>query len=221
MTRRSPTRSTRSRARKLYLQLFGPIDGQVQGLQASGVRARRPDAAAAALSVDQPARQGLDAYLARQAKADADPFDMRGVDWLGRGREISISVSPRSFLDLRAIAPSHARRAYLGLGTNTRGDVAAGGRRCRRMRLAARPPGRRRSRRTSWRSARRAFGPANSEIITGAAFTDTALLNDDGHRQLPDPALRHPRAGDGAAARLPAAAGAGHRRSAARVRTGC
>ena len=44
---------------------------------------------------------------------------MRGIDWLGRGREVSISVSPRSFLDLRAIAPSRARRAYLGVGTNT------------------------------------------------------------------------------------------------------
>src|SRR5438552_1501019 len=75
------------RARKLYLQLFGPIDADVQE--------------------------------ARQQQADADPFDMRGVDWLGRGREISISVGPRAFLDMRAIAPSHARRAYLGLGTNT------------------------------------------------------------------------------------------------------
>ena len=36
-----------------------------------------------------------------------------GVDmgWLGRGRQVSISVSPRSFLDLRAIAPSRARNA--------------------------------------------------------------------------------------------------------------
>jgi CHAT domain-containing protein len=164
------------RARKLYLQVFGAVDGQVQGLkhlvfEPDGPMLQLPPY----LLISR--QQGLDAYLARQAKADADPFDMRGIDWLGRGREISISVSPRSFLDLRAIAPSHARRAYLGLGTNAvvmSRPVAAVADECDWPL-------------TTWQApissaelaiGQAAFGPANSEIITGAAFTDTALLND-------------------------------------------
>jgi CHAT domain-containing protein len=164
------------RARKLYLQLFGAIDGPVQGLkhlvfEPDGPMLQLPPY----LLISR--QQGLDAYLARQAKADADPFDMRGIDWLGRGREVSISVSPRSFLDLRAIAPSRARRAYLGLGTNTSvvsRPVAAVADECDWPL-------------TTWQApispaelaiGQAAFGAANSQIITGAAFTDTALLSD-------------------------------------------
>ena len=81
-------------------------------------------------------QQGLDAYLARQAKADADPFDIRGIDWLGRGREVSISVSPRSFLDMRAIAPSRARQRLSRARHQYAVVLAADGRGGRRMRLA-------------------------------------------------------------------------------------
>ena len=164
------------RARKLYLQLFGAIDGEVQGLkhlvfEPDGPMLQLPPY----LLITRQA--GLDAYLARQAKADADPFDMRGIDWLGRGREFSISVSPRSFLDMRAIAPSRARRAYLGVGTNTpvlARPVAAVADECDWPL-------------TTWQApikpdelaiGQAAFGPQNSKIVTGAAFTDTALLAD-------------------------------------------
>ncbi len=51
-------------------------------------------------------------------RADADAFDFTGVDWLGRGREVSIAVSPRGFLDIRALKPSTAAKNYLGLGHN-------------------------------------------------------------------------------------------------------
>ena len=163
------------RARKLYLQLFGAIDGEVQGLkhlvfEPDGPMLQLPPY----LLITR--QQGLDAFLARQSKADADPFDMRGIDWLGRGREVSISVSPRSFLDLRAIAPSHARRAYLGLGTNSMvvsRPVAAVADECDWPL-------------TTWQApikpdelaiGQAAFGPANSTVVTGDAFTDTALLN--------------------------------------------
>jgi CHAT domain-containing protein len=165
------------RARKLYLQLFGTIDGQVQGLkhlifEPDGPMLSLPPY----LLITRQA--GLDAYLARQQKPDADPFDMRGIDWLGRGREVSISVSPRSFLDLRAIAPSHARRAYLGLGTNTMvlsRPVAAVADECDWPL-------------TTWQRpisadelavGQAAFGAANSKIETGDAFTDTGLLAED------------------------------------------
>ncbi|MEO7410956.1 MAG: CHAT domain-containing protein, partial [Sphingomicrobium sp.] len=105
-------------ARSLYLDLFAPIDGEVQALkhlvfEPDGPMLQLPPYLLIAK------QGGLDAYKSRQQVANADPFDMRGVDWLGRGREISISVSPRSFLDVRAIAPSRARNAYLGLGDNT------------------------------------------------------------------------------------------------------
>jgi CHAT domain-containing protein len=164
------------RARKLYLQLFAPIDGEIQGLkhlvfEPDGPMLQLPPYLLIARQA------GLDAYLARQGKADADPFDMRGIDWLGRGREVSISVSPRSFLDLRAIAPSRARRAYLGVGTNSlvvSRPVAAVADECDWPL-------------TTWQApispaelaiGQAAFGPANSTVVTGDAFTDTALLND-------------------------------------------
>ena len=164
------------RARKLYLQLFGGIDGEVQGLkhlvfEPDGPMLQLPPY----LLITR--QQGLDAYLARQAKADADPFDMRGIDWLGRGREVSISVSPRSFLDMRAIAPSRARQAYLGVGTNTvvlSRPVAAVADECDWPLTTWQAP----IKADELAIGQQAFGPANSTVITGDAFTDTALLND-------------------------------------------
>lgn len=164
------------RARKLYLQLFGPVDGQVQGLkhlvfEPDGPMLQLPPY----LLITKQA--SLDAYLARQSRPDADPFDMRGIDWLGRGREVSISVSPRSFLDMRAIAPSHARRAYLGLGTNTMAfarPVAAVADECDWPLVTWQRP----IAADELAIGQAAFGPANSEVITGDNFTDTALLND-------------------------------------------
>ena len=163
------------RARKLYGQLFGAVDGEIRGLkhlifEPDGPMLQLPPY----LLITEQA--GLDAYLARQARPDFDPFDMRGIAWLGRGREVSISVSPRSFLDMRAIAPSRAKRAYLGVGTNSVAvsrPVAAVADECDWPL-------------TTWQApikpdelaiGQAAFGAANSTIITGAAFTDTALLN--------------------------------------------
>jgi len=164
-------------ARSLYLDLFGSIDGEVQGLkhlvfEPDGPMLQLPPY----LLITKQA--GLDAYAARQKLPNADEFDMRGIDWLGRGREVSISVSPRSFLDVRAIAPSRAREAYLGLGDNTPvtiKPVAAVADDCDWPVQ-------------TWQSpispaeltlASAVFGPANSKLMTGAAFTDTALLKDN------------------------------------------
>jgi CHAT domain-containing protein len=164
------------RARKLYLQLFGPVDGDVQGLRHLVFE---PDGPMLQLPpyVLITRQAGLDAYLARQAKPDADPFDMRGIDWLARGREVSISVSPRSFLDMRAIAPSRARRAYLGVGTNTMvlsRPMAAVADECDWPLSTWQAP----IKPDELAIGQAAFGPANSTVITGDAFTDTALLND-------------------------------------------
>ena len=59
-----------------------------------------------------------------QAGGDAD-FDFRGISWLGRDRDISTSVSPRSFAQLRSAPPSAGRKEYLGLGENTPPSASA------------------------------------------------------------------------------------------------
>ncbi|WP_309601557.1 CHAT domain-containing protein [Sphingomonas sp.] len=163
-------------ARSLYLDLFAPIDGEVQALkhlvfEPDGPMLQLPPYLLIAK------QGGLDAYKARQKLVNADEFDMRGVDWLGRGREISISVSPRSFLDVRAIAPSRARNAYLGLGDNapiTVKPVAAVADDCDWPVQQWQTP----ISSAELTLASAVFGPSNSKLLTGAAFTDTALLQD-------------------------------------------
>ncbi|MCL6698695.1 CHAT domain-containing protein [Sphingomonas sp. NSE70-1] len=162
------------RARGLYVTLFGPVDSEVRALKHLVFE---PDGPMLQLPPSLlPATQaGVDAYKARAAKSDADAFDFTGVDWLGRGREVSISVSPRSFLDMRSIAPSRARQAYLGLGENavafTR-PVAAVADECDwpiamwQIPIPA----------DELRVAEARFGDAQSDLITGAAFNDSALL---------------------------------------------
>jgi CHAT domain-containing protein len=164
-----------ARARAMYLSLFGPIDAEMHGLkhlvfEPDGPMLQLPPYL---LPISQ---TGVDAYAARAAKAGGDPFDFTGVDWLGRGREVSISVSPRSFLDMRAIQPSHARRAYLGLGQNevalTR-PMAAVADECDwpiamwQVPISA----------DELKLAEARFGPQQSRIVTGAAFNDAALLS--------------------------------------------
>ena len=166
-------------ARSLYLELFGSIDGEVQALkhlvfEPDGPMLQLPPCLLIAK------QSGLDAYKARLALPKADAFDMRGVDWLGRGREISISVSPRSFLDVRAIAPSRARQAYLGLGNNTSvtvkpvAAVAAVADDCDWPVQTWQTP----ISSAELTLAQAVFGPSRSKVMTGAAFTDTALLED-------------------------------------------
>jgi CHAT domain-containing protein len=162
------------RARALYVTLFGPVDAEVRSaehliFEPDGPMLQLPPYLL-------PASQGsVDAYRARVSKPNADPFDFTGVDWLGRGRQISISVGPRSFLDLRAIAPSRARHAYLGLGENqvalTR-PVAAVADECDWPIAMWQAP----ISAAELRVAQARFGPANSRLVTGAAFNDAALL---------------------------------------------
>ena len=105
------------RARQLYLKLFAPIDAKVQALEHLIFE---PDGPMLQLPpyLLVTADRGVTAYQERIKAANADEYDFTGVDWLGRGRKISIAVSPRGFLDIRALQPSKAPRAYLGLGNN-------------------------------------------------------------------------------------------------------
>ena len=164
------------KARALYLKLFGPVETALDGTRHLIFE---PDGAMLQLppQVLVTRQAGLDAYLARQKARDADPYDYRGIEWLGRGREVSIAVSPRGFTDIRDIAPSSATKAYLGLGANTppaARPVAAAADSCD-WPLA------------TWQApigadelhfATATFGQTGSKVVTGAAFTDTALLAD-------------------------------------------
>lgn len=106
-------------ARKLYVTLMGPIDPELHKVtnfiyEPDGPLLQLP---ANLLPIDQ---VGVDAYLARLKKPNADDFDFRGVNWLGRDRDVSTVVSPRSFVDGRDVASSKASKGYLGLGENAR-----------------------------------------------------------------------------------------------------
>ncbi|WP_054120958.1 CHAT domain-containing protein [Novosphingobium sp. AAP93] len=105
------------RSRALYKALFGPV---ATDLGAVRHLVFEPDAAMLQLppAVLVTEDAGITAYKARTVDIDADAFDFTGIAWFGRGRAISIAVSPRAFLDLRALAPSSAPRPYLGLGNN-------------------------------------------------------------------------------------------------------
>ena len=69
----------------------------------------------------------VDSYDQRAKASDDAAFDFRGIAWLGRDRDISTSVSPRSFAQLRSAPPSAAKKEYLGLGQNTPPSAAAEG----------------------------------------------------------------------------------------------
>ncbi len=105
------------RSRALYKALFGPVDAEMAAVRHLVFE---PDGAMLQLppAVLVMADAGIAAYNERTAPIDADAFDFTGIAWLGRGRAISIAVSPRAFLDIRKLGPSRAARPYLGLGSN-------------------------------------------------------------------------------------------------------
>ena len=174
------------RARAMYLALFGAVDGEVRGLKHLVFE---PDGPMLQLPPHLlPASQaGVDAYDVRRVASGGDPFDFTGVDWLGRGRQMSISVSPRSFLDMRAIAPSRAARAYIGMGQNavalTRPMAAVADECDWPIALWQAPIDA-----AELKLGEARFGPQQSRIVTDAAFNDTALLGGD---QLDDYRVLH------------------------------
>jgi hypothetical protein len=108
-------------ARRLYGLLTGPGDGAAARLVlASRHLVVEPDGALLQLPFNLLVTNDdkLAEYKARQDDPNADPFDARGIAWLGRDRMISTATSARSFMDVRNIAGSRAANAYLGLGEN-------------------------------------------------------------------------------------------------------
>jgi CHAT domain-containing protein len=165
---------------QLYAELFGPFDPQLAGVkhlifEPDGAMLRLPPNL---LVVDQ---ASVDAYKQRAAAGGDAEFDFRGIRWLGRDRDISTSVSPRSFAELRRAPPSVAPKDYLGLGENTPPAAsaaamvpAAADRDCilplaswsnpisaRELQVAA--------------AIVSAFDPNGVQIVTRDGFTDTGL----------------------------------------------
>lgn len=108
-------------AHQIYTELFEPFGQPVRAatsliFEPDGAMLRLP---ANVLVMD---KASVDAYTKRAAAGGDAEFDFRGINWFGRDRDISTSVSPRSFQQLRSIPASAGTREYLGLGQNTPPD---------------------------------------------------------------------------------------------------
>ncbi|MEO7634732.1 MAG: CHAT domain-containing protein, partial [Sphingomicrobium sp.] len=110
---------------QLYGSLFAPFASEIAAakhviVEPDGGMLRLP---ANLLVMDQ---ASVDSYTKRAAAGgEAAEFDFRGIAWLGRDRDISTAVSPRSFAQLRSAPPSSGLKEYLGLGENTPPSAAA------------------------------------------------------------------------------------------------
>ena len=171
-------------ALRLYEQLFGPVAAEVA---AARHLIFEPDGALLRLPPNLlvMSRAGVDAYRARSAAAGADEFDFRGIEWLGRERDVSTAVSARAFRDVRRAPASNARAQYIGFGQNepvtafyqpaalTRGFAADRGD-CSWPLAAWNNP----ISAEELVTARRAIGAGvggEADVVTGAAFNDTAI----------------------------------------------
>ena len=167
-------------ARSLYLDLFGPIDAR---LKAVGHLIFEPDGAMLQMPVNLlvASQPGVDAYEARVAQG-GDEFDFRGVEWLGRAHAVSTALSARAFRDARRAPASTAAQSYIGFGDNapigpsqaalTRGAMPGAGEDCSWSPAQWNHP----IPATELRQAAQAVGGQGGEIVTGAAFTDEAVL---------------------------------------------
>ena len=160
----------------LFQRLMGPIASELAAVKHLIVE---PDGALLQLPLSLliTDRAGIDAYQARQKLVGADEFDFRGIRWLGRGRQISTAVGPRSFLDVRAVPASRAKRLYLGLGGNAvppSKPIAAVTDGCEWPLSAWQAP----IATEELKRAAASFGNQRSELMIGAAFSDSALLAD-------------------------------------------
>ncbi|RJF94173.1 CHAT domain-containing protein [Sphingomonas cavernae] len=169
-------------AHSLYTDLFAPVENRLVNAQhlifePDGAMLQLP----ANLLVADAA--GVDTYLRRAADPEADAFDFRGIEWLGRKHAVSTAVSARNFRDARQTPASRASRQYLGFGQNNpipgavlqasaaRGPGGPGGLDCTwplsewNKPIAA----------SELRTAASQIGGGSADIVTGSAFTDTAI----------------------------------------------
>lgn len=163
-------------ARALYVTLFGPVTARVEQVsdlvfEPDGPLLQIPPAI---LVTDD---ASVARYKARVAKPNGDDFDFTGTAWLGRNRRTSIAVSPRSFLDVRTIAPSRAKMAYLGVGGNavpTAFPAGEGSDSCDWPLGTWQNP----INTAELKLAQSYMGAGRSKLMVGTDFTDTKLMGD-------------------------------------------
>jgi CHAT domain-containing protein len=165
---------------QLYTELFGPFDATIRPVkhlifEPDGAMLRLP---ADLLVMD---KASVDAYQQRSKASDQAAYDFRGISWLGRERDISTAVSPRSFAQLRSAPPSAGRKEYLGLGENTPPSEnsasvvpAAADRDCLLPLSSWSHPISAKELEVAGSIISR-FDPAGVEIVTRDKFTDSAL----------------------------------------------
>ncbi|HEX8239458.1 MAG TPA: CHAT domain-containing protein [Allosphingosinicella sp.] len=165
----------------LYGQLFGP---GAESMAAVTHLIFEPDGAMLRLPPNLlvTERGGVDTYLAKARRPGDDGFDFTSVRWLGRDRDVSTAVSARAFRDVRRASASRAPKRYLGFGENAPPQGAAATQAAVRG-LLGESPG------CGWPlgqwakpisaaellAAREAIGAAEADIVTGAAFSDSAI----------------------------------------------
>jgi len=171
-------------ARDLYKRLFQLVNDRMGNVRHLVFE---PDGAMLRLPVNLLVTDdtSVAAYAERTASDGSDAYDFRGTAWLGRAMDVTTSVAPASFRDVRAAPPSRAKGAYIGFGQNTPvGAVlpatgvragAAMDARCMWSASAWNNPIKADELQLAGALFRRAGGQA--EILTGQAFTDTALKN--------------------------------------------
>ncbi|HEY0446632.1 MAG TPA: CHAT domain-containing protein [Allosphingosinicella sp.] len=168
------------KARKLYVDLFAPVADRL-----AGTRHIIFEPAGAMLKLPLNLLVMDDASLASyRTRARTDEFDFRGITWVGRGRDISTAVSARAFRDVRAAPASRAPLEYLGFGANSRvppllqltgagrGDGPAD---CDWPLAAWNNP----VSANELLTARAVIGAGKSRLLTGDAFTDAKLKQQD------------------------------------------
>lgn len=164
-------------ARRLYVELAGPVAAKLASAKAvifepDGAMLRLP---LALLPTDQ---ASVDRYLQRAKAAGADKFDFTGVRWLGREARISTAVSARGFRDGRRAAPSVAAKPYLGFGENAPAFTRVALTSDRAVADPCEWPLSEWNKPISAReliAAQRVLGQG-SEVVTGNAFTDEAVM---------------------------------------------
>ena len=111
-------------SRQLYKELLGPFEAAMPGTKHLIFE---PDGAMLRLPINLLVTDdaSVAAYTERAKGGEEASYDFRGVAWLGRNRDISTAVSPRSFAQLRSVPASAGRKEYLGLGQNTPPSAAA------------------------------------------------------------------------------------------------
>ena len=167
-------------ARELYRTLFDPVAAR---LAATEHLVFEPDSSLLRLPVDILVSDdaSVAAYEARIA-GGGDEYDFTGVNWLGRSTRVSTAVSAQAFVDARRTPRSNAAREYLGLGENqplgtdpppqARAVLASGNDRCGWTVAAWNNP----IDDAELVTASNIVGAGQSQLLTGAAFTDQALM---------------------------------------------